>query len=83
MAALLKGQPLCLPDLCQAMDLSPAEALDHLGHLKKSLKSRFGLKPAYCQGCGFVFKNRSRLNPPGRCPKCRGQRISGPWFFVG
>jgi predicted Zn-ribbon and HTH transcriptional regulator len=82
MAVMLNEHKMSLRDICAALDLQPSEALSHITHLKKSLKKEFKIEPAWCRGCGFRFKQRTRLDTPGRCPQCKGQRVEGPWFSV-
>jgi predicted Zn-ribbon and HTH transcriptional regulator len=55
---------------------------DHLLHLRKTLKNRLKVSPARCRQCGYTFKDRQRLDSPGRCPRCRRELVEGPWFCV-
>jgi len=82
MASLLETGQWSARELARELVLTPREAEDHLAHLKRSQKHRFRISPARCQGCGFSFSNRDRLAAPGRCPRCRQQRIQGPWFHL-
>ena len=82
MAKLLKKRGQTCLDLAGALDLRPAEALSHLEHLRRTYKKQFKITPAKCRDCSFLFKGRSRLNTPGRCPQCRSQRVDGPWFAI-
>ena len=79
-AILLEQKHSSAIELAQALCLTPKEVQEHLEHLSGSLKNRFLVEPACCRDCGFVFKKRDRLDPPGRCPRCRSQRVEGPWF---
>ena len=68
--------------------ISEKDVAGHLEHLARSLKSageRLEIDPAKCLACGFVFRDRSRLTTPSRCPRCRDEgiaparyRVSGP-----
>jgi predicted Zn-ribbon and HTH transcriptional regulator len=61
------------------------EIKNHLEHIRKSLRTegrRMTQIPAECRGCGFVFRKRDRLKAPGRCPVCRGESISDPFFRI-
>jgi len=71
-------------ELAARLGLSIAEVLDHLVHVKKSVRPprRFRTEPAECRDCGFVFKDRSRLGPPGRCPKCKSGQIRNPRYTI-
>ena len=58
---------------------------DHLAHLEKSLQRRDGtlhLEPVRCLGCDFVFEKRTRFTRPGRCPRCKGRRLTLPRFWI-
>jgi predicted Zn-ribbon and HTH transcriptional regulator len=81
-ARLITRNPLSQEEICSTLLLNPAETLDHLIHLQRSLKGDLLMEPARCRACGFSFTKRVRLSPPSRCPKCKGQRIAGPWFSV-
>jgi predicted Zn-ribbon and HTH transcriptional regulator len=53
---------------------------DDLRHLERSLRRgprRLAVAPPRCSACGFAFKGRepSRFHTPGRCPRCRSERI--------
>jgi len=54
---------------------------DHLGHIRRSLRGEFRMRPAECLACGFRFSKRDALKPPSRCPVCRGEHIHDPVFF--
>lgn len=60
------------------------EILEDLGHIAKSVKPR-KLKqiPARCKHCDFVFKERSKVKKPSRCPSCRSERIQVQLFRIG
>ncbi len=76
-ADLLTRERLGLTDLAARLDLPLKEVLDHLNHVRKSTRPplRFMVEPSTCEGCGFVFKDRRKLSPPGRCPRCKSQSI--------
>lgn len=85
MIDLLRQSPMDVLSLSQALAVSEKEIVDHLPHIAKSAAGRGGrlsLRPAYCEGCGFQFKERQRLSPPSRCPRCKSARILGPWYHV-
>lgn len=70
------------------LDLSPRELDDELRHVERTLRAggrRLLVEAPRCRDCGFDFPGRRRrhLHPPGRCPRCRGQRIAPPRFRVG
>ena len=54
-------------------------------HVERSARQnglRLVVTPAVCEACGFTFLHRElrHLQPPGRCPKCRSERIQDPLF---
>jgi predicted Zn-ribbon and HTH transcriptional regulator len=54
---------------------------DDLRHLDRSLRRgrrRLAVTPALCRDCGFRFSKRApkRFHEPGRCPRCRGERVA-------
>ncbi len=69
-------------DLAKLLGLKVRLVLDDLEHLRLSNRRSFELRPARCTGCGYVFKKRERLSTPSRCPKCRSERIIGPWMSL-
>ncbi|MCB2227433.1 MAG: hypothetical protein KQH53_12205 [Desulfarculaceae bacterium] len=82
MEQMLEQGPWSAQELASALLLTRPEAEEHLTHLQHSLKRRLVIEPACCLACGYVFEKRNRLDAPGRCPQCKGQRIDGPWFRV-
>lgn len=73
-------------ELSAALGIPEKSVPDHLEHLQKSLRGQ-GLSltttPASCLACGFVFRKRTRLSRPGKCPVCRGTHLSEPRFALG
>ena len=85
MIEALHRQEMDLGQLAEIVSLTEKETLSHLPHIQKTTAakgSRLHIKPAHCDGCGYTFKSRRRISPPGRCPKCKQSRISGPWYSV-
>ena len=83
--ARLKIQPMDRRQLSQTLGISEKEADRHLPHVAKSAVARgmiWTVRPAICENCSYIFKNRQRLDPPGRCPACRQSRIRGPWYQI-
>ena len=65
--------------------VSEKDVAGHLEHLQRSLKAagdRLEIDPARCLACGFVFKERSRLTTPSRCPRCRDEGIAPPRYRI-
>jgi predicted Zn-ribbon and HTH transcriptional regulator len=84
--SLLSGTPLSALQISARAGIPEKEVYAHLPHVKKTagrLGKRLLVIPAECNACGFSFRKRERPDKPGRCPVCRGESISPPWFAVG
>jgi predicted Zn-ribbon and HTH transcriptional regulator len=71
--------------LRDALDLGVRDLERHLRHVEKTLRARgsvLRVTAPHCRDCGFGFPGRTakHLHPPGRCPRCRGERIDPPRF---
>ena len=75
-----------LRDLSRELGVRERELPDHLAHLARTLAAHgesLTVEPPRCLGCGFGFEGREgRYKRPGRCPECRGRRISLPRFGI-
>ncbi len=59
------------------------EIIDDLGHIERSINPRkLRRSPAFCKKCGFVFKERSRIKCPSRCPKCKSEWVNAQEFWI-
>jgi transcriptional regulator len=82
---LLAAEALGVRELSQQLHQSEKEIYGHLDHISRSLKvegKRLVIEPSVCLGCGFVFKDRTRPEPPGHCPHCKKTRIRRPRYRV-
>jgi predicted Zn-ribbon and HTH transcriptional regulator len=81
---LISEDQMTLRELSTEVKLPIKEVLGHLEHVRRSIRPprRFNLEPAECIECGFVFNDRRRLSTPGKCPRCRSNRIQEPMFSV-
>ena len=68
--------------ISQSVHVSEKEALGHLEHIRKTHKDEFVMLPSECTKCGFIFDDRDRLKKPGKCPKCRSERIDEPAYTL-
>ena len=50
------------------------EVIDILKKLK--------INPAYCRKCNFVFKERSKISKPSKCPRCKSEWIEAQMFSI-
>ena len=83
---LLAGSRLTAYQLAQRLGIPERQVEDHLAHVVKTLARdrprRFVLEPAGCPDCGFVFRDRTKLTRPSRCPGCRGEAITPPRYGI-
>ncbi len=86
MISMLVRESLGARDLSQMLGLPEKEVYAHLEHIAKTARHqdlRLVIDPEpVCLACGYVFKNRKRLTPPGRCPVCRATHISEPLYCL-
>lgn len=72
--------------LAQMLGIPERQVEEHLTHVVKTIARdktrRFILDPARCQDCDFVFRDRSRLTSPCRCPHCRSEAIAAPRYGI-
>lgn len=59
-----------------------SEILEDMEHIILSRREEYKLKtnPAYCKNCGFIFRERSKIKAPSKCPRCRKEWIQEPLF---
>ena len=83
---VLTGARCSARDLAHRLGIPERQVEEHLAHIVKSVagagEGRFYIEPASCQDCGFVFRGRTRLTRPSRCPKCRSEAILEPRFGI-
>jgi len=82
MVDLITACPRTPREFAEWTGLRVRDVLDHLEHIRRSQKKSFHIEPAECGKCGFVFRDRQRINTPSRCPKCRSEQISEPRFSI-
>jgi predicted Zn-ribbon and HTH transcriptional regulator len=72
--------------LAELIGIPERQIEDHLTHVVRSLAHdrtrRFVLDPSECQDCRFVFRERTRLTRPSRCPRCRSEAITAPRYGI-
>jgi transcriptional regulator len=82
---VLREGLLTARELSARVGIGEKEVFGHLEHLARSLRhssERLRVEPAQCLACGFVFKERTRLAKPSKCPVCRSQRMDPPRFVI-
>jgi predicted Zn-ribbon and HTH transcriptional regulator len=83
-AARLRGGELSFDELRHELALTVRTLEEDLGHIRRSTRAageRLRVRPAVCTDCGFRLSSTA-LHPPGRCPKCRGRHLDGPWISI-
>lgn len=80
--SLLSRETLTARELSEQVRVRESEVLEHLEHIRSTLRGRLVQEPATCLACGFVFRKRARVKGPGRCPVCKSEHISEPRFSV-
>jgi len=81
----IKGKTLSVREISTTVRASEKEVYNHLSHIQKTVHTSrltFIVSPAECRKCGFSFAKRARLTRPGKCPLCRSETISGPFFSI-
>jgi len=85
MMALLEESALDARALSSALGLREKEVYPHLAHIQRSLKPQkkmLVITPYQCQLCGFIFKDRKKFHPPGRCPRCKQGSIHPALYTI-
>lgn len=86
MVDCLTGSRLSSYQLAQLLGISERQVEDHLLHVVKTVtrdrSRRFVLEPSGCQDCGYVFRGRTKLTRPSRCPRCRSESITAPRYGI-
>jgi predicted Zn-ribbon and HTH transcriptional regulator len=81
----LEASRMTAHELSRELRQSEQEILKHLPHVARSLaaiKRRLVMEPPMCLSCGFRFKKRDRMRAPSRCPLCKGEHITEPYFSI-
>ena len=85
LADLLQEQEADAREISRALGIAEKEVYAHLEHIRRSAAAagaELSVTPSECLACGYVFADRGRLTRPGRCPHCRGTRLSRPSFRI-
>lgn len=81
----LENKEMTAKEISQAVSVREKEVYEHLAHIARSVinqKKKLITAPPRCLRCGFVFKDRKRLKPPSRCPKCKHEQIQNPSYRI-
>jgi predicted Zn-ribbon and HTH transcriptional regulator len=83
--ALLRERECSSREISARLGIPEKDVPAHLDHVARGLAARAGrmaVRPAECKACGFLFEGRRRFTKPGRCPRCRGERVEAPSFHI-
>lgn len=72
-------------ELSQAMGIREREVYEHLVHIAHSVATqgkKLIIQPFRCLACGYVFEERKRFTPPGRCPHCKKTHVERPRYSI-
>ncbi len=87
---LLSGTERTFEELRREVGLPARRLEDELQHVERSVRRsrseprKLAVDPARCIECGFVFRDRAptRFKGPGRCPRCKSERIAEPRLSI-
>lgn len=83
---LLSDIPMTTNQLARSLGIPERQVEEHLAHVVKTvirdLSRRLLREPSSCLDCGFMFRDRTRLTGPNRCPQCRRERDTPPRYHI-
>lgn len=83
---LLSEKELNDLEISHAVSIGEKEVPGHLEHIIRTLAKgsmKLHIAPYTCLSCGYSFKDRKRLQRPGRCPRCKGSHIKMATYRIG
>lgn len=83
---LLTDTRMATDQLARMLGIPERQVEEHLAHVVKTVSRdrsrRFVIEPSICLDCKFMFRDRTRLTRPSRCPQCRSEGISAPRYAI-
>ncbi|MBI2546598.1 HTH domain-containing protein [Candidatus Woesearchaeota archaeon] len=82
---ILRQTPQTVKQLADYFEVTRGEIETDLVHIEKSVRAenqKLVIQPASCRECSFVFRERSRLRKPSKCPRCKSEAITEPVFSI-
>ncbi|MBS3102003.1 transcriptional regulator [Candidatus Woesearchaeota archaeon] len=80
---ILSKEEKSAQELANYFQIELSEIIQDLEHIKYSIKPRkLAMKHALCKKCGFVFKERSKVKKPSKCPRCKSEWITPQVFSI-
>lgn len=59
------------------------DILEDLQHIEKTIRpKKLKIDPAHCKSCSFIFRERSKVSKPSKCPRCNSEWIEAQMFGV-
>jgi len=81
---MLRYRQLTVKEIADEFLTIPEIIVEDLKHIRESVwpQEKLMHTDPVCRDCGFIFKERKKLKPPSKCPKCKSHKIDAPRFFV-
>lgn len=82
---LLENREMSARDISKAVSIEERLVYEHLGHIRRSLVNKnkqLIIQPYKCLLCGYLFKDRKRLDRPGKCPKCKQGHLQAALYHI-
>jgi len=81
---MLRYRQLTVKEISDEFLTIPEEIVEHLKHIKQTVwpKEQLFHTDPKCNNCDFLFKDRTKLKPPSKCPACKSHDIASPKYFV-
>ena len=82
---LLRNKRMSAKAISITFLIKEREVVEHLEHIQKSLKhnnEKLMTDPAMCLECSHIFRDRTKISRPFRCPKCNSERITPPLHYI-
>lgn len=81
---LLSQGRMTIREIALRYHITTEDVATDLLHIGKSIypKQELKMEAPVCKSCGFLFKERTKLRPPSKCPKCKREKISEPRFWI-
>ena len=71
--------------LSRQLGIREKEVYAHIPHIIRTVSAMgktLTVVSAECNTCGYIFRDRKKISKPGRCPKCKNERIDPPRFKI-
>lgn len=80
---ILSKNRISLQEIANMFRVELKEILEDIEHIKKSIRpKKLVMFPAQCRNCGFIFKERTKIKTPSKCPRCKHERIQASLFTI-